>query len=180
MEILDPSPAAQEAKYAFKVGAVGLLLAATGSTCESPVNSVEVIRHVAGRIGCLRTAFQQHRCKRRNSVAGPTGQDGGLPPAQLLPHEPASLVGVAVLKGRCFAIPNLLLCWTLQCHRRMENGVDVVYPVNAITYHPVFGTFATGGGDGVVNIWDGNNKKRLFQVIAAWRGSVVSSDMSSP
>jgi WD40 repeat protein len=40
----------------------------------------------------------------------------------------------------------------------------VVFPVNAVAYHPGFGTFATGGGDGVVNIWDGNNKKRLFQV----------------
>jgi cell cycle arrest protein BUB3 len=52
----------------------------------------------------------------------------------------------------------------LQCHRRTENGVDVVSPVNAVAYNPLFGTFATGGGDGVVNIWDGNNKKRLFQV----------------
>jgi cell cycle arrest protein BUB3 len=52
----------------------------------------------------------------------------------------------------------------LQCHRRTENGVDVVFPVNAVGYNPLFGTFATGGGDGVVNIWDGNNKKRLFQV----------------
>jgi cell cycle arrest protein BUB3 len=43
----------------------------------------------------------------------------------------------------------------------------VVFPVNCITYHPQFGTFATGGGDGVVNIWDGNNKKRLFQVRTA-------------
>lgn len=51
-----------------------------------------------------------------------------------------------------------------QCHRRTEGGVDVVFPVNAVAYHPGFGTFATGGGDGVVNIWDGNNKKRLFQV----------------
>jgi len=42
--------------------------------------------------------------------------------------------------------------------------VDVVFPVNVVAYHPGFGTFATGGGDGVVNIWDGNNKKRLFQV----------------
>lgn len=52
----------------------------------------------------------------------------------------------------------------LQCHRRNEAGTDVVFPVNCITYHPLFGTFATGGGDGVVNIWDGSNKKRLFQV----------------
>jgi WD40 repeat protein len=52
----------------------------------------------------------------------------------------------------------------LQCHRRNEEGTDVVFPVNSIAYHPLYGTFATGGGDGVVNIWDGGNKKRLFQV----------------
>jgi hypothetical protein len=51
-----------------------------------------------------------------------------------------------------------------QCHRRSEGGRDVVYPVHAIAFHPAFGTFATGGGDGVINIWDGDNKKRLFQV----------------
>lgn len=28
----------------------------------------------------------------------------------------------------------------------------------------MYKTFATGGGDGVVNIWDGGNKKRLFQI----------------
>ena len=27
-----------------------------------------------------------------------------------------------------------------------------------------YGTFATGGCDGYVNVWDGNNKKRLYQV----------------
>lgn len=69
------------------------------------------------------------------------------------------------------------LCCLLQCHRRNENGLDVVFPVNAVAYHPVFGTFATGGGDGVVNIWDGNNKKRLFQVGVGqgwlWQGVTV-------
>jgi cell cycle arrest protein BUB3 len=39
-----------------------------------------------------------------------------------------------------------------------------VYPVHSIAYQPKYGTFATGGGDGVVNIWDGGNKKRLFQI----------------
>jgi len=28
-----------------------------------------------------------------------------------------------------------------------------------------YGTFATGGCDGYVNVWDGNNKKRLYQVL---------------
>jgi len=35
--------------------------------------------------------------------------------------------------------------------------------VNAIAFHPFFGTFATGGCDGLVNIWDAQNKKRLCQ-----------------
>ena len=54
---------------------------------------------------------------------------------------------------------------SLQCHRRVEEGKgEVVYPVHCISYNPGYGTFATGGGDGVINIWDGENKKRLFQI----------------
>lgn len=45
--------------------------------------------------------------------------------------------------------------------------MDVVFPINAIAYHAGYGTFATGGGDGVVNTWDGNNKKRLSQARGA-------------
>lgn len=37
-----------------------------------------------------------------------------------------------------------------------------MYPVNALAYHPVHvKSFATGGGDGVVCIWDESQKKRL-------------------
>lgn len=54
--------------------------------------------------------------------------------------------------------------YAFKCHRRVEDGNDVVYPVNAIAFNNHWGTFATGGADGVVNIWDGNNKKRLSQV----------------
>eukprot|EP00775_Hariotina_reticulata_P008928 gene8928-9105_t len=54
--------------------------------------------------------------------------------------------------------------FAFKCHRRTEGGVDVVFPVNTIAYNPMFGTFATGGGDGVVNFWDGGNKKRLVQI----------------
>ena len=42
-------------------------------------------------------------------------------------------------------------------------GVDTVYPVNALAFHPIYGTFASGGCDGLVNVWDGANKKRLCQ-----------------
>ncbi|KAL7119114.1 hypothetical protein ACP275_02G043200 [Erythranthe tilingii] len=53
--------------------------------------------------------------------------------------------------------------YAFKCHRKSEAGRDTVYPVNAIAYHPIYGTFATGGGDGYVNVWDGSNKKRLYQ-----------------
>lgn len=71
----------------------------------------------------------------------------------------------AVIKKPNLCNPKLRPC--SQCHRAKDaNGTDVVYPVHAIAFHPSLGTFATGGGDGVVNIWDGDNKKRLFQVSA--------------
>jgi len=50
--------------------------------------------------------------------------------------------------------------YAFKCHRRG----DVAYPVNALAFHPIYGTFATGGCDGLVNIWDGGNKKRLCQL----------------
>lgn len=53
--------------------------------------------------------------------------------------------------------------YAFKCHRRTEAGRDTVFPVNAIAFHPIYGTFATGGCDGFVNVWDGNNKKRLYQ-----------------
>ncbi|MEW5317013.1 MAG: hypothetical protein WDW38_008347 [Sanguina aurantia] len=56
------------------------------------------------------------------------------------------------------------LKYAFKCHRRAEGGKDIVYPVHSIVFHPVYKTFATGGGDGVVNVWDGGNKKRLFQI----------------
>lgn len=62
------------------------------------------------------------------------------------------------------------------------DGIDTVYPVNALAFHPTYvrmscfsfrlidviracrhGTFATGGGDGIVSIWDLAAKKRLRQ-----------------
>ena len=61
--------------------------------------------------------------------------------------------------------------YAFKCHRQTsqveEDGetkeVDIVYPVNALAFHPVHGTFATGGGDGVVAIWDAQTKRRIRQ-----------------
>jgi len=53
--------------------------------------------------------------------------------------------------------------YAFKCHRIKENGIENIYPVNAISFHREHNTFATGGSDGFVNIWDGYNKKRLCQ-----------------
>lgn len=53
--------------------------------------------------------------------------------------------------------------FAFKCHRSKENNMELIYPVNAISFHKIFNTFATGGSDGLVNIWDGFNKKRLCQ-----------------
>jgi mRNA export factor len=36
-----------------------------------------------------------------------------------------------------------------------------VYSVNAISFHPTFGTFSTAGSDGTFHFWDGVAKHRL-------------------
>ena len=51
--------------------------------------------------------------------------------------------------------------YAFKCHRAAVEGGDGVYPVNAIAFHPRHGTFATGGCDGVVNVWDAANKKKI-------------------
>ncbi|XP_058054071.1 mitotic checkpoint protein BUB3-like isoform X2 [Anopheles bellator] len=53
--------------------------------------------------------------------------------------------------------------YAFKCHRGKVNNVEHIYPVNAISFHNTHNTFATGGSDGYVNIWDGFNKKRLCQ-----------------
>lgn len=54
--------------------------------------------------------------------------------------------------------------YAFKCHRQPSpEGGDVVYPVNALAFHPVHGTFASGGGDGFVALWDGVSKRRIRQ-----------------
>lgn len=53
--------------------------------------------------------------------------------------------------------------YAFKCHRMKVEGVERIYPVNTITFHNTHNTFATGGSDGFVNVWDPFNKKRLCQ-----------------
>ncbi|CAK3877478.1 mitotic checkpoint BUB3 [Lecanosticta acicola] len=81
--------------------------------------------------------------------------------------------------------------YAFKCHREKttvtsagENGgeeektVDIVYPVNAVAFHPSHGSFATGGGDGIVALWDAKNKRRIraYPKLAA---SVATLDFSA-
>merc|ERR1719476_386553 len=55
--------------------------------------------------------------------------------------------------------------YMFKCHRKRESsGEEAVHMVNAMAFHPQQGTFATGGSDGGVFIWDGAAKKRLWKM----------------
>ncbi|KAI2621493.1 mitotic checkpoint protein BUB3 [Hypomontagnella submonticulosa] len=61
--------------------------------------------------------------------------------------------------------------YAFKCHRTAQpatdgssssSTIDVVYPVNALAFHPVHGsTFASGGGDATVALWDAEAKRRM-------------------
>lgn len=49
-----------------------------------------------------------------------------------------------------------------KCHRSVgPDGTEAVHPVNALAWHPTTGALATGGGDGVVAIWDTTARRRI-------------------
>jgi cell cycle arrest protein BUB3 len=68
--------------------------------------------------------------------------------------------------------------YAFKCHRQPVDDVDVVYPVNALAFHPIHGTFASGGGDGVVAIWDAIAKRRI-RIYQKYDSSVAALSFSS-
>ncbi|KAL0566907.1 mitotic spindle checkpoint protein Bub3 [Marasmius crinis-equi] len=54
--------------------------------------------------------------------------------------------------------------YAFKCHRSTSSdGVDHVWPVNSLAFHPTYNTFASAGSDGTVSVWDHKIKKRLRQ-----------------
>ncbi|KAI0111460.1 mitotic checkpoint protein BUB3 [Daldinia grandis] len=57
--------------------------------------------------------------------------------------------------------------YAFKCHRTANpqadgSSTDVVYPVNSLAFHPIHGsTFASGGGDATVALWDAEAKRRM-------------------
>uniref|UniRef100_A0AC34QRU5 Mitotic checkpoint protein n=1 Tax=Panagrolaimus sp. JU765 TaxID=591449 RepID=A0AC34QRU5_9BILA len=68
--------------------------------------------------------------------------------------------------------------YAFKCHRQKIDNSEYIYPVNAIAFHPIYNSFATGGSDGLVNVWDPDNRKRLCQ-LRKFNTSVVSLDFSA-
>lgn len=63
---------------------------------------------------------------------------------------------------------NSMKRYAFKCHR----VGDTVYPVNCIAFHPKFtDTFATGGCDGTVVLWDAGNKKKVRNMV--WVGQRI-------
>ncbi|KAF2809280.1 Poly(A)+ RNA export protein [Mytilinidion resinicola] len=75
---------------------------------------------------------------------------------------------VGSIEGRC-AIQyaddkDSGLNFSFKCHRQQDptqRDVAKVYSVNAISFHPVHGTFSTAGSDGTFHFWDKDAKHRL-------------------
>jgi cell cycle arrest protein BUB3 len=75
--------------------------------------------------------------------------------------------------------------YAFKCHREAAAGptpadppCELVYPVNSLAFHPGYGTFSTGGADGVVCIWDAVNRKRVKQLSPKYPSSISSLDFS--
>lgn len=90
---------------------------------------------------------------------------------------------VASIEGRVavefFSLEDQGKKYAFKCHRNTTNdGYEVIHPVNGVSFHPTHGTFATGGSDGLVSIWDPFNKKRICQ-LHRFSTSVSSLSFSS-
>jgi len=70
-------------------------------------------------------------------------------------------IAVGSIAGRVAVVhihpPSVTFDFSFKCHRRQLE----VYAVNSISFHPVFGSFATAGSDGSYHFWDKDNKRVL-------------------
>lgn len=75
---------------------------------------------------------------------------------------------IGSIEGRC-AIQYVeekdnSLNFSFKCHRENppnQRDVTNVFSVNAISFHPTYGTFSTAGSDGTFHFWDKDAKHRL-------------------
>merc|ERR1711879_4158 len=53
--------------------------------------------------------------------------------------------------------------FAFKCHRDTARDSNAIYAVNAISFHPGYGTFSTAGSDGTFHFWDKDSKQRLHR-----------------
>ncbi|CAJ0826190.1 11036_t:CDS:10 [Entrophospora sp. SA101] len=63
--------------------------------------------------------------------------------------------------------------FSFKCHRDGNN----IYAVNAISFHPLYGTFSTSGSDGSFSFWDKESKQRIkgFNTVGA---PIIATDFN--
>jgi len=96
----------------------------------------------------------------------------------------ASGFAVGSIEGRC-AIQyvddkDTALNFSFKCHRQndtTQRDIAKVYSVNAISFHPIHGTFSTAGSDGTFHFWDKDAKHRL-KGYPDVGGSITATDFS--
>lgn len=67
--------------------------------------------------------------------------------------------------------------FSFKCHRDTGATTTSVYALNAISFHPVHGTFSTAGSDGTFHFWDKDAKHRL-KGYPEVGGSIVATGFS--
>lgn len=63
-------------------------------------------------------------------------------------------------------------------HRKEEEEKTIVYPINALAFHPIEGTLASACSGGMVNFWDLKNKRRLQSIPFNFETSVSAIEYS--
>jgi len=96
----------------------------------------------------------------------------------------ASGYAVGSIEGRCAIqyIPEEKQSnnFSFKCHRSpaaSDRNTSEVFALNAISFHPVHGTFSTAGADGTFHFWDKDAKHRL-KGYPAVGGSIVATDFN--
>lgn len=88
---------------------------------------------------------------------------------------------ITSIEGRCgiqYIDPNVSphSSFSFKCHRQpvtSPRSETLVYSVNSICVHPIYGTLSTSGSDGSFHFWDTDSKHRLKAYPNA--GSIITS-----
>lgn len=96
-------------------------------------------------------------------------------------HPNGDSFSVGSIEGRCGiqyvdASVNQASSFSFKCHRKTvtsPRNETLVYALNSMCYHPVYGSLCTAGADGGINYWDTQAKHRLKAFSDA--GGIVTS-----